>query len=381
MHRRTIAYAVLLGTGLFSAAVSAEFHRGYISIVGSTAVSPYAKAVGDRVAKARKLQPPLVQATGTSGGVKLFCEGLGVESPDIVLTARPMKQKERDECRSHGVNDILELKIGYDGIILAQSKKAPPLALTRKEARKALGKWVPDESGKPVLNHYKNWKEINPSFPDTPIEVYGPAPVSGAYDSFVDMISDLECKARPWVPEGKTAPTPDMLKKCRALREDGVYIEGRENDEEFAARLGSSPGKIAIYDFELLNANASHSRAIPIDGVEPDASTIATKAYAGSRPLYFYIKTADIGATPGLRDFIGELSSETALGDKGYLKSMGLIPMPADERATYVAEVKSLGITPASVGGAIPAKSAGKASKSAGKPGKGANASKSKSNK
>jgi phosphate transport system substrate-binding protein len=381
MQKKAFVLTALLGTGLFSASASAEFHRGYVSIVGSSAVSPYAKAVGERISKAKKLQMPLVQATGTSGGVKLFCEGLGVESPDIVIAARPMKQKERDECRSHGVDDILELKIGYDGLILAQSKKAPPLALTRKEARKALGKWVADDSGKPVLNPYKTWKEINPSFPDTPIEVYGPPPASGVYDALLDLISDLECKGRPWIPDGKGEPTPDMLRKCRALREDGVYVEGRENDEEFAARLGGAPGKVAIYDYELLNANTSHSRAIPIDGVEPDAGSIAAKAYAGSRPLLVYVKKANIGGTPGLREFIAEISSENALGDRGYLKTLGLIPMPADERVTYVAEVKDLGINPASVGGAAPAAKAKASTASTKVAAKTANASKSKSKK
>lgn len=381
MHKKAFVFTALLGTGLFSASASAEFHRGYVSIVGSSAVTPYAKAVGERISKARKVQMPLIQATGTSGGVKLFCEGLGAESPDVVVTARPMKQKERDECRGHGVGEILEIKIGYDGIILAQSQKAPPLALTRKEARKALGKWIADDSGKAVLNPNKTWKDINPAFPATPIEVYGPPPVSGAYDALLDLINDLECKGRPWVADGKSEPTPDMLKKCRSLREDGVYVEGRENDEEFAASLGSTPGKIAIYDYELLNANAKHSRAIPIDGVEPDAASISTKAYAGSRPLLVYVKKDNIAGTPGLKDFIAEISSENATGERGYLKSLGLIPMLADERATVVAEVKDMGINPVSVGGAAPAKAAEKASKPASKSTKAAHEPKAKNKK
>jgi phosphate transport system substrate-binding protein len=371
MGKKVIAVTAFLGAGLFSASASAEFHRGYVSIVGSSTVSPYAKAVGERISKAKKLQMPLLQPTGTSGGVKLFCEGLGAESPDIVITARPMKQKERDECRTNGVGEVLELKIGYDGLVLAQSNKAPPLALTRKEARRALFKWIPDDSGKPVLNTYKTWKEINPAFPGTPIEVYGPPPASGTYDAFVDMISDLECKSRPWVENGKSEPSPDMLRKCRSIREDGVYIEGRENDEEFAARLGDSPGKVAIFDYKLLTDNSSRSRAIPIDGVEPDADTIAAKSYAGSRPLFLYVKTANIAGTPGLKDFIAEISSENAWGEKGYLKSLGMIPMPADERATYVAAVNALGISPSAVAGPgkTPAK---KASKAPSKPAKSA---------
>lgn len=354
MRKNALALAALVGAGMFSATVSAEFHRGYILIVGSSAVAPYTKAVGERLAK-KRFQTPLTQATGTNGGIKLFCEGLDVESPDIVATSRPMKAKERDECRTHGVGDVLELKIGYDALVLAQSKKAPPLALTRKEARLALSKWVADASGKLVLNPNKNWSDINPSFPASPIEIYGPPMVSGTADAFVDMLADLECKGQPWSVDGKTEPTVDMLKKCRALREDGAYIEGRENDEDLAAGLGAKPGKVAIFDYRLLSENAAHSRAIPIDGVEPDQYAIASKAYPGTRPLFLYVKQANIGVTPGLKEFVAEAASENAWGDKGYLKSLGLIVLPSDERATQTADIKALGITPvaavASAGG------------------------------
>ncbi|CAL1239308.1 substrate-binding domain-containing protein [Candidatus Methylocalor cossyra] len=353
MDRNVILRTIGVIAVLAAAPAGAEFQRGYVSIVGSSTVYPYLKAVGERVAKAKKIQMPLVQASGTNGGIKLFCEGLGAESPDIVATARPMRPKEQEECRSHGVGELLEMKIGYDALVLVQSKKDPPLALTRQETRKALGKWVADRTGKLVLNPYKTWKDVNPSLPATPIEVYGPPPGSGTYDALVDLLAELECKGRPWVPDGKGEATPEMLRKCRSLREDGVYIEGRENDEELAARLGETPGKVAIFDYKLLRDNANHSRAIPIDGVEPNVDTIATKAYAGSRPLFLYVKKANIDGTPGLKDYLAEMASDRAWGEKGYLKPLGLIVMPADERAIYTAEVKALGIAPiASRGGA-----------------------------
>lgn len=345
MRKNALALATLVGAGLFSATVSAEFHRSYILIVGSSAAAPYTKAVGERLAK-KRFQTPLTQATGTNGGIKLFCEGLAVESPDIVATARPMKTKERDECRTHGAGDLLELKIGYDALVMAQSKKAQPLTLTRKEVRLALAKWVADASGKLVLNPNKNWSDINPAFPSTPIEIYGPPMVSGTADAFVDMLAEQECKGQPWSADSKAEPTVDMLKKCRALREDGVYVEGRENDEDMAAVLGSKPDRVAIFDYTLLSENAAHSRAIPIDGVEPDQYSIAAKAYPGTRPLFLYVKQANIGVTPGLKEFVAEAASENAWGDKGYLKSLGLIVLPSEERATQTADIKSLGITP-----------------------------------
>ena len=357
-RRPVIALAALVGAGAFSASTMADFHRDYITIVGSSAVVPFAKAVGERFSKARNFQAPLLQSTGTGGGIKLFCEGLGAESPDIVITSRAIKPKEREECRTNGVSDLLELKIGYGGIVLAQSRKAPPLSLTRKEARLALAKWIADADGKLVPNPHRTWKDINPALPDGRIEVYGPPVASGGYDAFVDLISDLECKGRPWIADGKREPTPDQLKKCRSLREDGVYIEGRENDEDHLAHLAASPSKLAIFDYKLVEANRSQIRAVPIDGVEPAYETIATKAYAGTRPLFLYVKKSSLAGTPGLREFLAEFTSENAWGDKGYLRTLGLVAMPSDERATYTAEVRSLGISPslATSRGASPAK-------------------------
>ena len=348
MQRKIIAVATFLSAGLFAGSASAEFSRSYISVVGSTTATPYAKAVGERVAKSKKIQTPLLQATGTSGGIKLFCEGLGVTSPDVVVTSRTMKSKEQKECRTNGVGDILELKIGYDGLVLAQSKNAPPMDLTRQQARLMLAKWIADDSGNPVLNPNKTWKDINPSLPASKIEILGPPVSSGTYDAFADLISDFTCKGAPWVAPGKTEPTVDMLKKCRSIREDRAYIRGRENDEGSVAQVAASPSKVAILDYQLIAKNAGKLRAVPIDGVDPTPENIAAKAYPASRPLMVYVKKEKIGAIPGLRDFIGEFASESAWGDRGYLTTLGLIPMLPDERATYLSEVKGLGISPSS---------------------------------
>jgi phosphate transport system substrate-binding protein len=359
MRRKIIACTMLLAAELLSTSASAEYQRRYIYTVGSTTAFPFANAVGEKFAKSKKLQLPLLQSTGTSGGFKLFCEGVSGETPDIVNASRAMKPKEREECRTNGVNDILEVKIGYDGLVLVQSKNAPPLALSRKEARMALAKWVPDANGKLVLNPYKTWKDINPSLPGTPIEILGPSPASGIYDALADLISESECKGRPWVPDGKTEPTPDLLKKCRSLREDGAYIEGRDNDEEYVSRLSDSPFKVAILDYKLLSENNSRLRAIPIEGVEPTHDAIALRSYPGSRPLFLYIKKAHFDLVPGLKDYVAEFTSESAWGEKGYLKALGLVVMPPEERATYTAEVKAQGISPSlATAGKASAKSA-----------------------
>jgi phosphate transport system substrate-binding protein len=346
MHRHLLARAALISTALISGTAAADFQRAYIYTVGSSTVLPYAKAVGEHYSKAAKAQMPLQQSTGTGGGIKLFCEGAQGETPDIVNTSRPMKAKERKECQTNGVSDILEIKIGYDGLVMAQSKRSPPLSLSRKEARAALAKWVAGEDGKPVLNPNKSWNQINPALPEQPIEVLGPPAASGTYDAFVDLVSELECKGRPWVETGKTEPTPDLLRKCRSLREDGVYVEGREHDENQLARLAQAPGAVEIMDYRDFTEHHAHLRAVPIDGLEPSHETIAAKTYAGTRPLYLYVKTAHLGLTPGLKEYVAEFISEHASGDKGYLKTLGLVPMAADERATTIDAVKAQGISP-----------------------------------
>jgi phosphate transport system substrate-binding protein len=360
MRRTIIAYTVLLAAGLLGTSASAEYQRRYIYTVGSTTVFPFAKAVGEKFAKSKKLQLPLLQSTGTGGGFKLFCEGANGETPDIVNASRAMKPKEREECRANGVNDILEVKIGYDGLVLAQSKNAPPLALSRKEARMALAKWIPEANGKLVLNPYKTWKAINPSLPGTPIEILGPSVASGTYDALVDLISESECKGRPWAPDGTAEPTPDLLKKCRSLREDGAYIEGRDNDEDHVSLLAESPTKVALFDYKLLAEDNSRIRAIPIEGVEPTHDTIASRIYPGSRPLFLYVKKAHFDLIPGLKDYVAEFTGESTWGEKGYLKALGLVVMPPEERAVYTAEVKAQGISPASAAaGKVSAKSHG----------------------
>lgn len=365
MRKNTvIACAVLCATAVYGVSASAaEFQRRYIRIVGSNAVAPYAKAVGERYAKAKKAQVPLLEATSTGGGIKLFCEGASDATPDIAVSSRAMKPKEREECQANGVGDILEVKIGYDGLVLAQGKKAPPLDLGRKEARLALAKWVAGPDGQLAPNPHKTWKDISPAFPDQPLAVQGPAPTSGAYDALVDMVSESECQGRPWVAAGQAEPTADALRKCRALRDDGVYVEGREGDESQVFLLASAPAKVAVLDYKLLADHADQLRAIPIDGVEPTAESIGSRRYAGTRPLFLYVKGAHLGLTPGLKDYVAEFASEKTWGEQGYLQKLGLVVMPPAERASYVDAVKAAGITPSSAAAPAAGKSGSKAGK------------------
>lgn len=358
MTRKIIPLTAIISGSLIATSSLADFQRGYVSMMGSSTLVPFVKAAADRT----KGKPPLIQASGTGGGIKLFCEGHGAEAPDIAIASRAMKEKEKLDCQRNGVSQILELKIGYDAVILAQSKKGEAWTLTDKEARLAFAKWLASRDGQMELNSHKNWDDIKHSLPGTPIELLGPPNTSATHDAFIDLISDLECKGPPWVPAGAREPTSDMLRKCRSVREDGVYKEGRENDETHVARVAdAATPKLGVFGYKMMVDNASKLRAIPINGVEPTYENISSKAYLGSRPLYLYVKSNNIGRTPGLHEFLSEITSESAWGEKGYLKTVGLITMSASERATYATKLKDAGVSstissPASSGSNSPAK-------------------------
>lgn len=357
MHKNIIARATLLASTLFATTAMAEFQKGYATLVGSTAVLPYAKALGDRVASQGKVHSPLVQALGTGGSIKLFCEGMGPELPDVALASREMKEKEKAECARNGIT-VFELKIGYDAMILGQSNKAEPWALSSMEARMAFAKWLAGPDGAMILNPNKTWRDIKASLPATPIELLGPPMTSSTHEELVDMISGLKCKSKPWVPEGTTAPTEDLLHKCRSIREDRVYQEGREDDAGQVGMIAHADhAQIGVFDYKMMLDNADKIRAIPIDGVAPTYENIASGAYAGVRPMYFYIKTAKLSTTPGLKEVLGELITDRAWGDRGYLRDLGLIAMPATERASYISKLEALGVTPGAATSPSPAPS------------------------
>lgn len=348
MNKKALRIALLLSAGLFSSGAVAEYARQYIHILGSSTVLPFARAVGEKISKSGKVRLPRLESTGTGGGIKLFCEGMGGDYPDIVNASRAMKPKERNECQTNGAGDLLELKVGYDGLVLAQSAKAPALSLSGREIRAALAKWVPNASGKLVLNPNKTWHQINPALPDAPIEIFGPPQISGTFDALVDLIAEGECGGPPWVDAGKSEPGPDLLRKCRAVRDDGVYVEGSENDEEFLLRLEDAPARVALLNYPLFAKHAGKLRAAALDGVSPEPGSIASHRYPATRPLFMYVKKARIGQMPGLKEFLAEAASERAWGDKGYLTGLGLVALTADERKSQAAEVKALtGIAPA----------------------------------
>ena len=320
--------------------------RDYISIVGSSTVYPFTTAVAEQFGKSTKFKTPKIESTGTGGGIKLFCGGAGVETPDIANASRPIKKAEVETCAKNGVTQIVEVKIGYDGIVLANSKKAEQLKLSRKDIFLALAKEVPSPEGgdKLVANPYKTWKDVNAKLPAEKIEVLGPPPTSGTRDAFVEMVMDHGCAEFAPIKALKSTDEKKFKAVCQTVREDGAYIEAGENDNLIVQKLEANPKSVGIFGFSFLDQNMDKLQASVIDGETPDFKSIADGKYPVSRPLFIYVKKDHVGKIPGIAEYLSEFTSDRAWGEEGYLAEKGLIPMPKAERQKVAADTKALNV-------------------------------------
>jgi phosphate transport system substrate-binding protein len=339
-----ITLSFFMVAALFGGVASAQSARDYISIVGSSTVYPFATVVAEQFGKTTQFKTPKIESTGSGGGFKLFCAGVGTENPDITNASRAMKKSEFETCQSNGVKDIVEVKIGYDGIVVANAKKAAPLKLTRKDLFMALAKEVPDPSGgqKTVANPYKTWKDVNPALPDVKIEVLGPPPTSGTRDAFVELAMEAGAKEIDWLKALGKSDKKKFKGIAHTVREDGAYIEAGENDNLIVQKLEANPRALGIFGFSFLDQNTDKIQGAFIDGVQPTFENIADGKYPVSRPLFFYVKKAHANVIPGMKEYLAEFTSEKAWGDDGYLAEKGLIPMPEAEREQYHQAVKTM---------------------------------------
>jgi phosphate transport system substrate-binding protein len=330
-----LALALLSSTGLAAA-------RDQIRIVGSSTVYPFTTVVAEQLGKTAGVKTPVVESTGTGGGMKLFCDGVGVQFPDATNASRRMKAGEFDLCQKNGVKDIMELMIGYDGLTLALSKKNPPMSLTRAQVFLALAKNVPGPDGKLIPNPYKTWNQIDPSLPNRPIEVLGPPPTSGTRDSFHELVLEPGAEQIPALKALKAADRKTFDAAWKSIREDGVYVEAGENDNVIVQKLEANPGAIGIFGYSFLEENVSKVQGVKLDGVEPNEETISALKYPAAREMFVYVKKAHIGVVPGLDKFAQEFVSNRAAGDGGYLEKKGLVPVPKDRLANSQANVANL---------------------------------------
>ncbi len=304
--------------------------RDEIRIVGSSTVYPFTTAVAENFGKTSGMKTPVVESTGTGGGMKLFCAGTGEAHPDFTNASRRIKKSEFEDCAKNGVTDIVEIKIGFDGLTLSASKEAPEFKLTKQQIFMALARQVPDKDGKLVDNPYKMWSDIDASLPAEKIEVLGPPPTSGTRDSFAELALEAGASKFESLAAMKKADAKAYDAVWKAVREDGAYVEAGENDNLIVQKLQANPAALGIFGFSFLEENSSTIKGIEIDGVTPSYETVASGDYKLARPLYVYAKKQHVGTIPGMAEFVAEYVSDKAIGEDGYLSDKGLITLPGD---------------------------------------------------
>ena len=318
-------------------AVTSVAEAREIRIVGSSTVYPFTTIVGETFA-AEGNTAPVIESTGTGGGMKLFCAGVGSAHPDFTNASRAIKSSEVEKCKANGITP-LEMMVGYDGIVFANSNKSGVLEVTPLELYKALAKDVPQADGSLVPNPFTHWNQINPDFPATKIEVLGPPPSSGTRDAWVELVMEKGCKTYDWVKAMKKKDKKAYKGICHGIREDGAFVEAGENDNLIIQKLANNPNAFGIFGYSFLDQNTDVIQGSPISGVVPTFESIADGSYPASRGLYVYAKKEHIGVTEGMKEFMELYLSDDVAGQDGSLGDAGLIPLPQKELDKVRADV------------------------------------------
>ena len=337
----TSALGAILLTALTTSQATA---RDNIQIVGSSTVFPFSTTVAENFARSTSFPAPVVESTGSGGGLKLFCSGLGVQYPDITNSSRAIKKQEIEQCKENGVTDIIEVIIGYDGIVMGNSTNGDKLSLTRQQIFQALAAELPDNNGNLIKNPNKIWSDIAPNLPNYAIKILGPPPTSGTRDAFLELAMETGAVAFPSLKELKGKDKDEFKRIAHTIREDGVFVEAGENDNLIVNKLSADKNTFGIFGFSFLDQNSDKIQGINVGGVEAEFESIADGSYSLSRPLFFYVKKAHIGTVPGMKEYLDEFTSDKAWGDEGYLADKGLIPLPMDERNKILSRVQNLEI-------------------------------------
>jgi phosphate transport system substrate-binding protein len=332
---RTISLLAFASVAL-AACQPSEGVRDQIRVVGSSTVFPFATSVSELfVGNNSKFKAPTIESTGTGAGIKLFCAGVGVAHPDIVNASRQIKRSEYDSCRKNGVDKIVEIQIGLDGIAFAEGKTGPSLALSTVDVYKAL---AANPFGKP--NTTKTWKDVNPALPAIPILVYGPPSTSGTRDALVELILTKGCDSDPAMVKLKLEKEDEHKAICTRIREDGAYVDAGENDNLIVTKIAGNPNAVGIFGFSTLEANVDKLKDVPLGGIQATYKTISDFSYPGARPLYIYVKEAHLKAIPGLREYVAEFAK--AWGPDGVLQKRGMVIAPEAVRAVSEKQAKEL---------------------------------------
>lgn len=337
--RRIVAPAACFTFAL--ALAGAAFARDQLSIVGSSTVFPFSSAVAEQFAARGQFRTPKVESTGTGGGLSIFCRGVGANTPDITNASRRIKRSEYEACQRNGVREIVEVQVGFDGIVLANAKGGPPIALTKQWVYMALAKEL-HSRGRMIPNPFVRWRQIHPSLPDVKIDVMGPPPTSGTRDAFVELVMEKGAETFPYLADMKKADDKAFRSKATTMREDGAWKDSGENDNLIVQALSRNPNQYGVFGFSFYEENMDRVRAATMGGVTPTFETISTGQYPAARSMYFYLKGQHVGVIPGLAQFANEFVSERAGGPRGYLRQRGMVPMPPARRAEVEAATRLL---------------------------------------
>ena len=333
INRYTIHILAIAMSLPFVPMAAAEGAR--IHIVGSSTVYPFATLVAERFGRSKRYRTPTIEATGSGGGLKLFCSGVRGNTPDITNASRRMKASEFELCRRNNVGAVVEVKFGYDGVVIANSNKSGRISISRRELYLALAKDVPDPSGgqRFVPNPYRRWSDVNSALPAIPIRVLGPPPTSGTRDAFVELAMEGGCKQFPHIEALRKKNKSAYKARCHSVREDGAWIEAGENDNLIIQKLVVDPQAFGIFGFSFLKENLDKVQGALVESMAPSFENIASGAYPVSRSLYFYVKKAHIDTVPGIQRYMRMFVAGQAVGEDGYLVERGLIPLPPEEPA------------------------------------------------
>jgi len=341
VNSKFVAFSAAVAVVGSIAAADVAAARDQIRIVGSSTVYPFTTAVAEQFGKSGG-KTPVVESTGTGGGFKLFCAGVGETHPDMTNASRAIKKGEFDDCQKNGVKDIVEIKVGIDGLTLAASKAGAAISLTRKQIFQALAENVPDKDGKLVANPYKMWSDIDAALPATKIEVLGPPPTSGTRDSFHELFMEKGAEGFDSLKALKTSDSKAFDKVWKSIRKDGAYVEAGENDNVIVQKLDANKNAYGIFGYSFLEENLSKLKGVAIEGVIPDYDVISSGKYKGARPLFIYVKKQHVGVIPGMDKFVAEYVSDKAMSKDGYLARKGLVALPKEEAAKVAAGSKGM---------------------------------------
>lgn len=332
------AAGLAVGAALFLTGCSG-CTRTQIRIVGSSTVYPFTTAVAEQFARAwPQYAAPIVESTGTGGGIKLLCSGVGQQFPDIANASRRIKRSEVEDCVKHGVKGLVEVQIGLDGLVVAQSRKANFPGVSERDIYRALAA-NPFGRGK---NTARTWADVNPALPDIRIEVIGPPPTSGTRDSFNELYMVKGCETEPAMQALKKSDSDSFNTICNRIREDGAYVEGGENDNLIVQKIVANPNSLGVFGFSFLEENSDKVKDVPLNGVPATYENISTFKYPASRAMFFYVKAQHVRAVRGMAEFLDEFTRDATWGPDGYLSRRGLVASPVEARKRYAAAARDL---------------------------------------